>query len=879
MKTVNEIRQMYLDFFAERGHHIVPSAPMVLQGDPTLMFTNAGMNQFKDIILGNAPRKYPRVTDSQKCLRVSGKHNDLSAVGHDTYHHTMFEMLGNWSFGDYFKKEIIPWAWELLTEVYQLPKDRLYVTIFEGAPQEGLERDQEAYDAWAKLLPEDRILNGDKHDNFWEMGETGPCGPCSEIHIDLRSEEEIARIPGRDLVNQDDPLVIEIWNLVFMQYNRMADGHLEALPHHVIDTGMGLERLCMAMQGKKSNYDTDVFQPLIGKVAEISGVAYGSSEKTDVAMRVIADHIRAIAFAITDGQLPSSTRAGYVIRRILRRAVRYGYTFLNLKEPFMYRLIPTLVESMGRHYTELVAQQELITRVTKQEESAFLRTLSTGIEMLQSHIDESKKRGEKTLPGEIIFELYDTYGFPADLTELILEEQGMEADLKGFDSEMEKQKERARKAQHTETGDWQWIGDQETETTFVGYEMHEAQTRIIRYRQVTQNGKKSYQVVLETTPFYAEMGGQVGDTGTLIGEEDQERIKVLDTIQENNLPMLLVDKLPSVPHQDFLASIDSERRYNIERNHTATHLLDHALRTLFGDTTEQKGSLVSDRVLRYDFAHFEKMTKEEIREVERMVNEAIQADYKRIEHRDVPISEAKEMGAIALFGEKYGDYVRVMQFGDSIELCGGCHAPSTGVLGSFHITQETSVAAGVRRIFAVTGPAALDYVHELEDTIESVKSYFGGGNLISAIKKVLEENHTLSAEVKQAYEREKGSLISRLQKHYELVDGVKVIRPDVAIPSALAKDIAFGLKQVLDGDYVFVSGSKDEGKALLTVLISDGLVKKGYNAGKLVKAAGQFIQGGGGGQPSLATAGGKRPEGLPEAVDFVLKELGLKKNK
>ena len=877
MKTVNEIRQMYLDFFAERGHHIVPSAPMVLQGDPTLMFTNAGMNQFKDIILGNAPRKYPRVTDSQKCLRVSGKHNDLSAVGHDTYHHTMFEMLGNWSFGDYFKKEIIPWAWELLTEVYQLPKDRLYVTIFEGAPQEGLERDQEAYDAWAKLLPEERILNGNKHDNFWEMGETGPCGPCSEIHIDLRSEEEIARIPGRDLVNQDDPLVIEIWNLVFMQYNRMADGHLETLPHHVIDTGMGLERLCMAMQGKKSNYDTDVFQPLIGKVAEISGVTYGSSEKTDVAMRVIADHIRAIAFAITDGQLPSSTRAGYVIRRILRRAVRYGYTFLNLKEPFMYRLIPTLVESMGGHYTELVAQQELITRVTKQEESAFLRTLSTGIEMLQSHIDESKKKGEKTLSGEIIFELYDTYGFPADLTELILEEQGMEADLQGFDSEMAKQKERARKAQHTETGDWQWIGDQETETTFVGYEMHEAQTRIVRYRKVTQNKKKIYQVVLETTPFYAEMGGQVGDTGILIGEEDQERIKVLDTIQENNLPMLLVDKLPIDPHQDFLASIDSERRYNIERNHTATHLLDHALRTLFGDTTEQKGSLVSDRVLRYDFAHFEKMTKEEIREVERMVNEAIQADYQRIEHRDVPISKAKEMGAIALFGEKYGDYVRVMQFGDSIELCGGCHAPSTGVLGSFHITQETSVAAGVRRIFAVTGPAALDYVHELEDTIESVKSYFGGGNLISAIKKVLEENHTLSAEVKQAYEREKGSLISRLQKHYDLVDGVKVIRPDVAIPSALAKDIAFGLKQVLDGDYVFVSGSKDEGKALLTVLISDGLVEKGYNAGKLVKAAGQFIQGGGGGQPSLATAGGKRPEGLPEAVDFVLGELSLKK--
>lgn len=841
------------------------------------MFTNAGMNQFKDIILGNAQRKYPRVTDSQKCLRVSGKHNDLSAVGHDTYHHTMFEMLGNWSFGDYFKQEIIPWAWELLTEVYGLPKDRLYVTIFEGAPQEGLERDQEAYDAWAKLLPEERILNGNKHDNFWEMGETGPCGPCSEIHIDLRSEEEIARIPGRDLVNQDDPLVIEIWNLVFMEYNRMADGHLEALPHHVIDTGMGLERLCMAMQGKKSNYDTDVFQPLIGKVAEISGVVYGSSEKTDVAMRVIADHIRAIAFAITDGQLPSSTRAGYVIRRILRRAVRYGYTFLNLKEPFMYLLIPTLVESMGGHYTELVAQQELITRVTMQEESAFLRTLSTGIEMLQSHIDESKRNGEKKLSGEIIFELYDTYGFPADLTELILEEQGMEADLKGFDSEMAKQKERARKAQHTETGDWQWIGDQETETTFVGYEMHEAQTRIVRYRQVTQNGKKSYQVVLETTPFYAEMGGQVGDTGILIGEEDREKIKVLDTIQENNLPMLLVDKLPIDPHQDFLASIDSERRYNIERNHTATHLLDHALRTLFGDTTEQKGSLVSDRVLRYDFAHFEKMTKEEIREVERMVNEAIQSDYQRIEHRDVPISKAKEMGAIALFGEKYGDYVRVMQFGDSIELCGGCHAPSTGVLGSFHITQETSVAAGVRRIFAVTGPAALDYVHELEDTIESVKSYFGGGNLISAIKKVLEENHTLSAEVKQAYEREKGSLISRLQKHYELVDGVKVIRPDVAIPSALAKDIAFGLKQVLDGDYVFVSGSKDEGKALLTVLISDGLVKKGYNAGKLVKAAGQFIQGGGGGQPSLATAGGKRPEGLPEAVDFVLGELGLKK--
>lgn len=875
MKTVNEIRQMYLDFFAERGHHIVPSAPMVLQGDPTLMFTNAGMNQFKDIILGNAPRQYPRVTDSQKCLRVSGKHNDLSAVGHDTYHHTMFEMLGNWSFGDYFKKEIIPWAWELLTEVYKLPKDRLYVTIFEGAPAEGLERDQEAYDAWTKLLPAERILNGDKHDNFWEMGETGPCGPCSEIHIDLRSEEEVAKLPGKELVNKDHPLVIEIWNLVFMQYNRMADGHLEKLPHHVIDTGMGLERLCMAMQGKTSNYDTDVFQPLISKVAELCGTAYGTSDECDIAMRVIADHIRAIAFAITDGQLPSSSKAGYVIRRILRRAVRYGYTFLGLKEPFMYRLIPTLVENMGGHYTELVSQEELITRVTKQEETAFLKTLSTGIEMLQGYIDRAKAEGKSILEGEVIFELYDTYGFPADLTELILEEQGLQADLDGFDREMAKQKDRARKAQHMETGDWQWIGAQDTETTFVGYELHEAETNIIRYRQVTKNGKTSYQVVLETTPFYAEMGGQVGDTGTLTGTDDHQVIRVLDTIQENNLPMLLVDKLPEDPSQDFIAKIDSERRYNIERNHTATHLLDHALRTLFGDTTEQKGSLVNDQLLRYDFAHFEKLSKEEIRQIETMVNDAIQADYKRIEHRDVPIDKAKEMGAIALFGEKYGEYVRVMQFGDSIELCGGCHAASTGRLGSFHITQETSVAAGVRRIFAVTGPAAVEYVHRLEDEMEQVKSYFGGGNLFSAIEKTLEENKTLSQEVKKAAERQKGDLIRSLKESYTEVNGIKVIRPKSEIPASISKDVAFGLKQVLDGEYVFVCGAGEEGKASLTLLLSDGLVEKGFHAGKLVKAAGKFIQGGGGGQPTLATAGGKKPEGLSEAIDFVLSELGL----
>lgn len=810
---------------------------------------------------------------------MSGKHNDLSAVGHDTYHHTMFEMLGNWSFGDYFKAEIIPWAWELLTEVYRLPKERLYVTIFEGAPAEGLERDQEAYDAWAKLLPEERILNGNKHDNFWEMGETGPCGPCSEIHIDLRSDEEAARIPGRDLVNKDDPLVIEIWNLVFMQYNRMADGHLESLPHRVIDTGMGLERLCMAMQGKRSNYDTDVFQPLIGKVAELSGTAYGAGEETDVAMRVIADHIRAIAFAITDGQLPSSSRAGYVIRRILRRAVRYGYTFLGLKEPFLYRLVPTLAESMGGHYTELVAQQELITRVTRQEETAFLRTLSTGIDLLQGYIDRAKGEGKSRLEGEIIFELYDTYGFPSDLTELILEEQGMEADLEGFDREMAKQKERARKAQHLETGDWQWVADPDAETTFVGYELHEAQTGIIRYRRVAKGDKEIYQVVPETTPFYAEMGGQVGDTGTLTGAEDGEVIRVLDTIRENNLPMLLVDRLPQDPSQDFIARIDSERRHNIERNHTATHLLDHALRTLFGDTTEQKGSLVTDGMLRYDFAHFEKLSKEEIRRAEQLVNDAILADYPRREYRDVPIDQAREMGAIALFGEKYGERVRVIRFGDSIELCGGCHATSTGTLGSFHITQETSVAAGVRRIFAVTGPGALEYVHSLEDTVEQVKGYFGGGNLMSAIEKTLEENRVLSQEVKRAAEREKGDLIRRLRDDYRIVDGVKVLRPRTEIPASLSKDIAFGLKQVLEGEYVFVCGGSEEGKASLTLLLSDGLVAKGFHAGKLVKAAGKYIQGGGGGQPTLATAGGKKPEGLLEAIDFILSELGLGETK
>lgn len=844
---------------------------MVIKDDPTLMFTNAGMNQFKDIILGNAPIKYPRVADSQKCLRVSGKHNDLEEVGKDTYHHTMFEMLGNWSFGDYFKAEIIPWAWELLTKVYEIPEDRLYVTVFEGAPAEGLERDEEASSYWGKLLPADRIIDGNKHDNFWEMGDAGPCGPCSEIHVDLRPESERARVDGKSLVNKDHPQVIEIWNLVFMQYNRLADGTLEPLPNKVIDTGMGLERLCMALQGKTSNYDTDVFQPLIHKVCQLSGMEYGKVEEVDVAMRVIADHIRTIAFSITDGQLPSNAKAGYVIRRILRRAVRYGYTFLGLKEPFMYHLIPTLVESMGEAYPELKAQEEIISRVIKQEEATFLRTLSTGIQMLHSHIDEMKAEGKNKLDGTVIFELYDTYGFPADLTELILGEQGLVADLEGFEREMQKQKERARNAAHIDATDWVQL--QEGETLFVGYEKSEADTAILRYRQVKKKNKTAYQLVLENSPFYAEMGGQVGDTGTLTGLDDGEVLQVVDTIRENNLPICVVERLPKDPSQAFHATIDLDKRRATEANHSGTHLLHLALRQVLGDHVEQKGSYVSPTELRFDFSHFSKLTDEEIRRVEQLVTEMIRADYGREEFRNVPIAQAKEMGAMALFGEKYGEEVRVIKYGDSVELCGGTHIPSTGMIGTFRIISEGSIAAGIRRIQAVTARGAEEYLYSQADELTAIKELLNGSNTEAALRKLIKENSELKKQVKDAEELRKTELIKQLNGQPQDHNGIKLFIPAESIAPALAKEVAFGLKALRpDEDIAFVAGSVEGPKATLTLLLSDSLVEKGLNAGNLVREAAKLIQGGGGGQPGFATAGGKNPSGLSDALNK-LKEL------
>ncbi len=867
MMTVNEIRQAYLDFFEGKGHHIVPSAPMVIKDDPTLMFTNAGMNQFKDIILGNAPIKYPRVADSQKCLRVSGKHNDLEEVGKDTYHHTMFEMLGNWSFGDYFKAEMIPWAWELLTEVYKLPKDRLYVTIFEGAPDEGLERDKEAYDIWSKLLPSDRIIDGNKHDNFWEMGETGPCGPCSEIHIDLRSDKEREEVSGRDLVNHDHPQVIEIWNLVFMQFSRLADGHLEPLPNKVIDTGMGLERLCMALQGVTSNYDTDVFKPLIEEISALTGLSYGQKEETDIAMRVIADHVRTIAFSVTDGQLPSNAKAGYVIRRILRRAVRYAYTFLGQKEPFMYKLLPTLSANMGGHYPELKAQEDIISKVLMQEEQSFLRTLETGIQLLEGHIERLKQEGKTTLEGETVFLLYDTYGFPADLTELILSEQGLGADLDGFANAMQAQKDRARSAAKTDATDW--VSIHEGETEFVGYDLTECDTTILRFREVVKNKKKHLQAVLGESPFYAEMGGQVGDTGTLRGLEDGQVINVLDTIRENNLPIAIIDRLPDDPTQTFRAEIDTERRRRTEANHSGTHLLHEALREVLGTHVEQKGSFVSPEELRFDFSHFSKMTDEEIRRVEERVTEMIRADYPRDEHRHVPIEKAKAMGAMALFGEKYGEDVRVIRYGDSVELCGGTHIPSTGMIGTFRILSESSIASGIRRITAVTGVGAEEYLYAMQDELRKIRELFPSARTLSAIEKMQEENVALKKEVAAFVEKEKNDWVKKLPDSVDVrPNGVRIYHtPMGVVPAAMAKDIAFGIKaEHAEEDFAFVAASKDGDKATLTLMLSDSLVAKGMNAGTIVREAAKLIQGGGGGQPVFATAGGKNPDGIPGAV-------------
>ena len=872
MLTANEIRDSFKSFFESKGHHIVPSAPMVIKDDPTLMFTNAGMNQFKDIILGNHPAKWKRVADSQKCLRVSGKHNDLEEVGHDTYHHTMFEMLGNWSFGDYFKKEAISWAWEYLVNVLKINPANLYATVFEGSPEEGLSRDDEAAAYWEQFLPKDHIINGNKHDNFWEMGDTGPCGPCSEIHIDLRSEEEKAKVPGRDMVNHDHPQVIEIWNLVFMQFNRKADGSLEELPAKVIDTGMGFERLCMTLQGKTSNYDTDVFQPLIQAIAAMSGTAYGTDPQKDVAMRVVADHIRTIAFSITDGQLPGNAKAGYVIRRILRRAVRYGYTFLGQKQAFLYRLLPVLIKDMGTAYPELSAQKELISKVIKEEEEAFLRTLDTGIRLLDKTMADAKAAGKTEISGKDAFTLYDTFGFPLDLTELILRENGMTADIDAFNAEMQQQKQRARNAAAVETGDW--ITLKEGTTEFVGYDYTEYETSILRYRQVKQKNQTLYQIVLDKTPFYAESGGQVGDTGVLVSE--YETIEIVDTKKENNLPIHIAKTLPAHPEAPMMACVDVEKRAACAANHSATHLLDEALRQVLGDHVEQKGSLVTPDSLRFDFSHFQKVTDEQLREVEHRVNAKIRANVPLTEHRNIPIEEARQLGAIALFGEKYGDHVRVIQFGSSIEFCGGTHVPATGCIGMVKIISESSVAAGVRRIEALTGAKVEEMLDGVQDTLRDLRSLFNNApDLTAAIRRYIDENTGLKKQIEDFMKEKEAQLKEKLLQGAKDVHGVKVISFCAPIAPDMAKNIAFQLRGELGDSFCFVAGTVFEGKPMLTVMLGEKLVADGLKAGALVKEAAKLILGGGGGQPHFATAGGKNPDGLQAAVDKVLELAGL----
>ncbi|MEG1543788.1 MAG: alanine--tRNA ligase [Tannerellaceae bacterium] len=873
MLTAKEIRESFKAFFASKQHQIVPSAPMVVKGDPTLMFTNAGMNQFKDIILGNVPIKHSRVADSQKCLRVSGKHNDLEEVGHDTYHHTMFEMLGNWSFGDYFKKEAIDWAWEYLVEVLKLEPKRLYATVFEGYAPEGLERDNEAAGYWEQYLPKDHIINGNKHDNFWEMGDTGPCGPCSEIHIDLRPDAERAASSGAEMVNKDHPQVIEIWNLVFMQFNRKADGSLEPLPAKVIDTGMGFERLCMSLQGKTSNYDTDVFQPLLQAIAALAGVKYGENKPQDVAMRVIADHIRTIAFSITDGQLPSNAKAGYVIRRILRRAVRYGYTFLGRREAFMYTLLPVLIDTMGDAYPELIAQQTLIGKVVKEEEESFLRTLETGIRMLDKKIEDAKAAGQHIISGGDAFTLYDTFGFPLDLTELILRENNMEVNIDEFNVEMQKQKERARNAAAIETGDW--ITIKEGECKFVGYDLFECDAEILRYRKIKQKNKELFQIVLDQTPFYAEMGGQVGDTGWLIS--DDEKVDVIDTKRENNLPVHFVSRLPKNLTTTFTAKINGDKRIQSECNHSVTHLLHEALREVLGNHVEQKGSYVSPDTLRFDFSHFQKVTDEEIREVEIKVNCKIRANHPIEERRNMPIAQAKELGAMALFGEKYGDEVRVVKYGSSIELCGGTHIPSTGMIGSMRIVGESSIAAGVRRIEAVTAEGAEEFVFAQQDMIRELRSMFNNiPNISQAIRKSVEENAEMKKHLED-YIREKAirlkkEILAKAKEH----DGVKQLTFIGEASMDAMKDVAFQLKSDLNESFFFVAGILDEGKANVMVMMSADLVAGGLHAGKLVKDAARHIEGGGGGQPHFATAGGKNINGLMEAIDSIKEAAGMK---
>ncbi len=871
--TSKEIRESFKQFYRERGHKIVPSAPMVLKDDPTLMFTNAGMNQFKDIILGNRVPESKRMADSQKCLRVSGKHNDLEEVGHDTYHHTMFEMLGNWSFGDYFKKEAIDFAWEYLVNILKLNPERLYATVFEGYAPEGLERDDEAAAIWEKHLPKSHIINGNRHDNFWEMGDTGPCGPCSEIHIDLRSDKEREEVDGASLVNKDNPQVIEIWNLVFMQYNRKADGHLEPLPAKVIDTGMGFERLCMALQGKQSNYDTDIFTPLIDKISELTGKKYGVDEKMDVAMRVAADHVRTIAFSIADSQLPGNAKAGYVIRRILRRAVRYVYTFLDRKEPLLYLLIDTLIAQMGDAYPELPAQADLIKKVIKEEEEAFLRTLDKGISMLDSIMDKTRKEGKTSVSGADAFTLYDTYGFPLDLTQLILRENGMDVDIEGFEAEMAKQKARARNAASVENSDW--IEVNPGNETFVGYDNTEVKTRILRYRNVKQKNKEFYQIMLESTPFYGEMGGQVGDKGWLIAP-DGTRTEIFDTKKENNTAVHLVKKMPADVNVEFTARIDTEARQRTSANHSATHLLHEALREVLGTHVEQKGSLVTPDILRFDFSHFQKVTPEEIRKVEHLVNRRIRQAMPLQEAREVPIAEAREMGAMALFGEKYGDKVRVIRFGDSVELCGGTHVANTGNIGMLRIISESSIAAGIRRIEAVTGASVEKAIDDMFDTMTCLKEMMGNScDLIAGIKKSIEENAELRKQVNKFMEDRTAMLTKEVLERAKIKNGVKVVMlPGVRLPEVV-KNIAFNIRKLSPESTVFIGLNVSNDKPMLTVALSDDIVKQGYNAGQIVREAAKCINGGGGGQPFFAQAGGKDASGLSMAGDKILELLHL----
>ena len=874
MMTANEIRESYKKFFEEKGHAIVPSAPMVIKDDPTLMFTNAGMNQWKDVILGIKQPEPRRRADSQKCLRVSGKHNDLEEVGHDTYHHTMFEMLGNWSFGDYFKEGAIDMAWEYLVDVLKLDPADLYVTVFEGDDKEGLKRDEEAAGYWAKHVPANHIINGNKHDNFWEMGDTGPCGPCSEIHLDSRTPEEKAKVPGRELVNKDDPQVIEIWNIVFMQFNRKADGSLEPLSMNVIDTGMGFERLVRALQGKHSNYDTDIFQPIIHEMEQLTGMTYGKDENTDVAMRVIADHLRAVAFSIADGQLPSNAKAGYVIRRILRRAVRYAYTFLNQSDAFMYRLLPVLIREMGEAYPELPAQRELIGRVMKEEEDSFLRTLEKGITLLNNTMEETRSAGKTELDGTQAFRLFDTYGFPLDLTELICRENGLTVDNKTFDEEMAKQKARARNAAQVENGDWVELRPGEQE--FVGYDYTEYECQILRYRKVTQKKKTFFELVFNHTPFYGEMGGQVGDQGVLVNEE--ETVNIIDTKRENNQSIHIVEKLPQNVEADFMACVDTDKRYASASNHTATHLLDYALKQILGDHVEQKGSYVSADTLRFDFSHFQKVTPEELRQVEKLVNSMIREDIPLDEHRDMPLEDAKELGAIALFGEKYGDRVRVVRFGPSCEFCGGIHVSSTGRIGMFKIISEASVAAGIRRIEAITGKGCEEMFYALEDSINAIKSLFNNAkDLKGVIEKYIDEHDSMRKDIEkfraEAIERTKKKLIERA----ETIEGIKVVKAILPIEANSAKDLVFKIREAIPENLLCVIGSTANDKPLLSIMLSEDMVKEhGLHAGNIIREAAKLIKGGGGGQPHYASAGGKDLNGLGEAINKVV-ELALGK--